>query len=467
MDTTMAQRILDECIECGNCVRHCTFLQSCFGDADPKKLPKQIAQDFLDGKFREDTKPPYMCNLCSTCMTFCPKKLDIGVVMMEERKVIAEEGLKLPGNMKFVPNSQKFVLGDDFFLALPAPSGKTDMLFFPGCGLSGYSPELVRKTWDWLNVNVPDCGLLLTCCGGPTYFSGDMKKAAEIREKLTNTVRDMGAEKIMVVCPDCQEQFLESTDIPTVNIYEVLEPIWTENRNPAHKTWEIHDPCKSRPFPEMQAAVRSLAAKAGYEIVDPKNSGKKTRCCGQGGLVAYTDGEWANKVQKERADEFDQDFVTYCGACRQTIKAQGHDGVHLLDLLLTDDPDTAKLIPAASNAKTKANQLKTRELLAAGTEQGDAAAVEEAPSGTGAANLEPLSAELTEAIGSMGLTLNEIADAIAWGEESGIKLVDDETGQCWVNKDNDGVYVEVIYEKNGDKFTVVDAFNHKTTVTGW
>ena len=387
--------------------------------------------------------------------------------MMEERKVILEEGLKLPGNMKFVANSQKFVLGDDFFLALPAPSGKTEMLFFPGCGLSGYSPELVKRTWDWLNDNLPDCGLLLTCCGGPTYFSGDMKKAAEIREKIANTVHDMGAEKIVVVCPDCQEQFLESTDIPTVNIYEVLEPIWTENRNPAHKTWEIHDPCKSRPFPEMQTAVRSLASKAGYEIVDPKNSGKKTRCCGQGGLVAYTDGEWANKVQKERADEFDQDFVTYCGACRQTIKAQGHDGVHLLDLLLSDDPDAAKLIPAASNSETKANQLKTKELLAAGAGQEEAAAAEEVPSSAGAVDLEPLSAELTEAIGKMGLTLGEIADAIAWGEESGIKLVDDETGQCWVNKDNDGVYVEVIYEKNGEKFTVVDAFNHKTTVTGW
>lgn len=464
MDTTMAQRILDECIECGNCVRHCTFLQSCFGDADPRKLPKQIAQDYLDGKFREDTKIPFMCNLCSTCKTFCPKKLDLGVVMFEERKVIAEEGLKLPGNMKFVPNSQKFVLGDDFFLALPAPSGKTEMVFFPGCGLSGYSPELVKKTWDWLNENLPDCGLLLTCCGGPTYFSGDVKKAAEIREKIAKTLKDMGAEKIMVVCPDCQEQLLENSDIPTVNIYEVIEPLWTENRNPEHKTWEIHDPCKSRPFPEMQAAVRSLAAKAGYEITEPKNSGKKTRCCGQGGLVAYTDGEWANKVQKERADEFDQDFMTYCGACRQTLKAQGIDGVHLLDLLLSD-PDEAKKIQAASNAETKANQLKTKELLsAAAAQESDAPAAE---ASEGSVPLAPLSDELTAAINKIGLTVGEIADAIAWAEETGIKLVDDETGQCWVNKDNDGVYVEVIYEKSGDEYTVVDAFNHKTTVTGW
>lgn len=465
MDKTMAQRILDECIECGNCVRHCTFLQSCFGDADPKKLPKVIAQDFLDGKFREDTKTPYMCNICSTCMTFCPKKLDIGAVMFEERKVILEEGLILPGNMKFVANTQKFVLGDDFFLAAPAPSGKTEMVFFPGCGLSGYSPELVKKIWEWLNENVPDCGLLLTCCGGPTFFSGDMKKVAEIREKIAKTLKDMGAEKIMVVCPDCQEQFLETTDIPTVNIYEVMEPLWKENRDPAHKTWEIHDPCKSRPFPEMQAAVRSLAAKAGYEVVEPKNSGKKTKCCGQGGLVAYTDGVWANKVQKERADEFDQDFMTYCGACRQTLKAQGLDGVHLLDLLLSD-PDEAKKIPAASNAETKSNQLKTKELLSAEAKAETAsAAVEEASAG--GADLAPLSAELTESTAKIGLTLGEIADAIAWGEETGIKLVDDETGQCWVNKDNDGVYVEVIYEKDGDQFKVIDAFNHKTTVTGW
>lgn len=356
MNLEITQNIADMCLECGICNEACDFLpEYC-------ENPKELAEEFLAGKYVAQQDIPYLCNMCSKCATLCPEELDIGKMMHEVRIKIMEEDLPLPGNIKYVKNSQKFVTGDDLFLSKPAPSGNTKRLFFPGCGLTGYSPDMTMAAWKWLNDNDPDCGLLYTCCGAPSLITGDTEFFAVISDKIKGVINEYGAEQLVVICPDCMEHFRDDSNIPFTSLYELMDAI---GNTPEGKsgTWMMHDPCKSRSFPELRSAARAVLSRAGYTITEPENTGDDTCCCGQGGNVAYTDAKWAAKLSARRASEFEgSDFVTTCGACRQSLAAHT-PGVHFLDLLFNEDLESAKTVEPAGMADTKANQKKVRELF--------------------------------------------------------------------------------------------------------
>jgi len=354
----VTRNIAETCLECGICEDACAFLPAQSGN------PKELAEGFLAGRYVAKTDVPYLCNICGKCATMCPEELNIGEMMLEVRQAIIDEDLPLPGMIKYVANQQKFVSGDEFFLLREAPSGTTARLFFPGCHLSGYSADLVAAAWKWLNGHDPDCGVLLTCCGAPSYDTGNTQAYERIAGQVKEAMEKTGAGELVTACSNCTAHFKDLTDIRTVSLYEVMDAAWDTPVEGAHGTWVMHDPCKSRNLPAMQDAARSLLAKAGYEVSEPVNTRGETRCCGQGGLVGYTDAKWAGELSKERADEITGDLVTFCASCRQAMRPYDTPGLHVLDLLFTSDIDTAKMAEPHGAADAKASQLRTRELLA-------------------------------------------------------------------------------------------------------
>jgi len=352
----VTQNIVDTCLECGLCMSQCEFLPKVCDN------PKNLAEDMLSGRYVAKTDVPYLCNMCAKCATVCPVELNIGDMMQEVRIQIFEEDIPLPGNIKYVKNQQKFVSSEKFFLSKAAPSGETKRLFFPGCHLSGYSAKLVDDSWRWLNKNDADCGLLLTCCGAPSYDTGDKAKYEEIVNTVKESMQSFGATELVTACSNCTMHFRDFTDIKTVSIYEVLNEKWDE---PARDcgTWVMHDPCKSRSFPDMQKNVRSLLEKVGCQVIEPINTGADAKCCGMGGLVGYTDADWAGGLSKQRAEELKGDLITYCASCRQAMRPYDRFGIHVLDLLFTKDLNAAKIAEAHGAADAKKSQLKTRELL--------------------------------------------------------------------------------------------------------
>lgn len=352
------QNIADMCISCGSCVNECAFLEEYCED------PQELAEGFLAKKYVADTALPFLCNICGKCAEACPEELDLGKMMLEVRQNIVSEDLPLPGMIRFVKNQQKFVTSDDFFLAKPAPSGNTERLFFPGCHLSGYSPDIVAATWKWLNENDPDCGLLLTCCGAPSYDTGDVETYEKVVTRIKEVMKELGTEKLVTACSNCTIHCRDFADgLKTISLYEIMEEKWNAPADGAGGSWVLHDPCKSRSLPRMREAARSLIKKSGHSFTEPSENGDETRCCGMGGLVAYADAKWAGKLNKIRADEIDGDLVTFCASCREAMHPYDTPGVHLLDLLFTSDLAAAKAKAPHGAADAKNNQIKTRQLL--------------------------------------------------------------------------------------------------------
>ena len=168
-----AKREAERCLscECKLCIEECEFLkQFC-------QFPKELAHRFELGYFREKPDIPYSCNLCDLCQKVCPEELNIGNMCLELRRQLVAEGLGPLPTHRFVKVNQDWSLSDNFALAQPDPeSGECKRVFFPGCNLSGYSPSLVIKTYDYLRDRLPGTGILLRCCGAPTHALGEQSQ---------------------------------------------------------------------------------------------------------------------------------------------------------------------------------------------------------------------------------------------------------------------------------------------------
>lgn len=211
--------------------------------------------------------------------------------------------------------------------------------FLPGCSLSSYSPADVTKTVEYLNAALPKFSALLRCCGKPTK---DLGERAAFERRFAQTQRDMadiGAERMILACPNCKKVFDELMPGTALSLWEVLQKIGIpeELRGKAKNSdivFTIHDPCSARYDTAAQDGVRWLLTELGYRYEESEHSRGKTRCCGFGGQVEAVDPALAAQVMQRRLDTLPQrSVVTYCSTCRSAFMQSGRQAWHILDLL--------------------------------------------------------------------------------------------------------------------------------------
>ena len=56
------QKITDECLQCGTCVKKCEYLSHYC-----KESPLDLTKRFLSGELKDDIPALFTCNLCSLC----------------------------------------------------------------------------------------------------------------------------------------------------------------------------------------------------------------------------------------------------------------------------------------------------------------------------------------------------------------------------------------------------------------
>lgn len=358
----LAQSEAGRCLECQckTCIRDCEFLKGL------NETPGTLARKLRDGLFRVDKRLAYRCNICDLCKRNCAKGLSPGDMFMEIRRAMVEEGLGPLPEHQFVKRDQNFSTSDKFaFVHCDPGAGRCEHIFFPGCGLSGYSPELVIDTYEHLRRHLPNTGLILGCCGGPTRFLGDEPRFREILSTLIAGVKALGDAELIVACPDCYHTFRHCA--PDLRI-RPLSGILNEQDLPVEapsgegQVFSLHDSCKTRWEPEWQDSVRALIRKLGYEVEEVENSRDKTRCCGLGGMVAYADPELAAVNIKKRADEFGHDILTYCASCREALSAH-KPALHVLDLIFNPDWRNAKTSPQKTGKARRENQARLKQMV--------------------------------------------------------------------------------------------------------
>ena len=128
---------------------------------------------------------------------------------------------------KGIQNYVKWGASPTFALSRPDPAtGKAARVFFPGCSLAGHATEVVKAAYAHLRRKLPDTGIMLNCCGAPSYFMGETDVMLRIIRNVAGEMAKLGAQEIIVACTHCYQTFQEFLpEVKTRTIYEVLNEV--------------------------------------------------------------------------------------------------------------------------------------------------------------------------------------------------------------------------------------------------
>lgn len=355
------EKILNSYTSCGGYLTECDFFQKYCTS------PRELAESYQEHGFYDTPVVPYSCNICGLCKSRCPEGLDIGKMMIEVRHRMVEKGIGPLPQHASIQEAQEFYVSDEFKVVIPSNNGETKRIFFPGCSLSAYSPDPVTSTYQYLHERLPGTGIMLGCCGGPAYLTGEEKQFEFISNDLASEIKKVGADEVVVACPCCYSLLKQHhPDLNPVSLYVILDKIGVPVGRDKDITYNIHDPCTARFEPEIQESVRSIVEKAGHRIVEIPHSKEETYCCGMGGMVYVTDAELGQLRSKRTLDEVNENIITYCASCRETLQGQGGNVVHLLDLLFNSHLRSAPdVIPKTPEISTENMKSLKRTLLEA------------------------------------------------------------------------------------------------------
>jgi hypothetical protein len=201
------------------------------------------------------------------------------------------------------------------------------MFFAPGCALMLYKPDLAEKIHQFLNENLDDVDMMLTCC--------------QHDPKLPEN------SKVINMCPGCDKRFSKDyKGVTTVSLWEVIN----ENNffvYPDYKgrKMSIIDACPTREVSIVQNSIRDLLIKMNIDLVEPKNTRKESTCCGD----FYYGTMPTVKVKElmiEKALEMPADeIVVHCVSCVMAVCNGGKNPRYIADLLFNEDslPQTIDL----------------------------------------------------------------------------------------------------------------------------
>ena len=170
--------------------------------------------------------------------------------------------------------------------------------FFPGCTLAGSEPEIVIKIYDSILFQHPDTAIFLQCCG-EQGCCGDVPDGTS--DSICESWEALGKPVMITACPDCCRRFRESLpQIPVISLYEFLQQL-NINGGCNSTDYTIIYPESAEGDETTLSAVRELAEDMGVTLHDD--------------------------------DGLSYPYMTCCMKQRNTLKLQGHDAVHILELI--------------------------------------------------------------------------------------------------------------------------------------
>jgi NADPH-dependent glutamate synthase beta subunit-like oxidoreductase/Fe-S oxidoreductase len=337
---------------CSQCVRNCTFLQHYVQQfpATEKGLVNLLA-----GQGLADPLIPYSCHYCSLCQVVCPRDLNAGRVCLAARETLVAQGKGPLPPHKGIQNYVRWGASPTFALSRPDPAtGKAARVFFPGCSLAGHATGVVKAAYAYLLQKLPDTGIMLNCCGAPSYFMGEKDVMQGIIGNVGRELAKLGAREIIVACTHCYQIFQEFLpEVQTRTIYEVLNEVGLPDgaARPGGAIFNIQDACGARQAPQVHAAVRRLVTGLGYGVEEMAHNRECSICCGSGGMVPAVAPRLAKKMTDFRLSEATRDLVTYCASCRARLSKAGHPTLHVLDLPFNPAWEQTKTQPPPHNLR--------------------------------------------------------------------------------------------------------------------
>ncbi len=235
-----------------------------------------------------------------------------------------------------------------------AAGGKGTVLFFPGCAIRYFQPDIGSATANVLkhlgyDVVVPTD---LKCCGRPFLSLGDGRAARYLAEHNTAVFAGHPVHAVITSCASCALTFKREypkllaqsgrRPVPVLDIHEFLAQRLAEAvLQPLSEQITWHDPCHLGRGQGLAKEVRKvLQSIPGLELIAMDHA---DRCCGFGGPMRVRHAGLAASIGRTKALDIIRTkapiVVTGCPACRMQIadslRREGADRtvVHTVQLI--------------------------------------------------------------------------------------------------------------------------------------
>lgn len=318
-------------------------------------MPCDVAKQVLSGQTDEKVRNHILkCDLCGLCVQSCPEQLDIPKLVIAARQVLIEKGItdvELYRPMWVDHDWNAFTIYRDTYQIDYSNliEMRCDTLFFPGCVLSSYAPELTRAAVRWLADQGGQVGLSLQCCGQPLAQIGLTKRAEYHLKLIWQMAHETGTHRLVTACPGCDYQ-LHCGSVPggieVVSLFQLMADAGVRASGLSDGKITIHDSCPDREQQRIGPRVREMLSD--YEIGEMAHHGRETHCCGSGGIVSIIDPELCICRAERRLKEFREVgahlCVTYCIACASGLSSVFEPGKvrYLLELIFNQSVDYAR-----------------------------------------------------------------------------------------------------------------------------
>ena len=453
--------------ECMECVKNCLYLERFRGY--PKRYIREIYNNeaILMGSHGQTNRLINSCSLCGLCGVVCPNDISMVDVCLEGRRKLVARGKMPPSAHDFVLQDMFFNNSDRFALTRHEPGmEKSQFFFFPGCQLSGSSPEQVESVYEYLRQRLSGgVGLMLRCCNAPAFWAGQEALFRDEIEVLRKEWETAGMPRLIFACPTCYKMFKEH--LPGVEITSLCELLDEIGLSPTHQpskhmVMAIHDPCTSRSEEGMQKSVRRLLQQLGYTMEDVALSGLKTECCGYGGLMSSANQALARDVARKRAHEVVSDWVTYCAMCRDALSTDDKRVAHILDLIFEGPENWSaarRKVPGFSERRENRARLKERILAKVFGEE--AKQLEQFEQ-----NVLHISSEVREHMEERRILVEDVQRVIDHAERTGERIYNKKTGHWVASFRPRTVTFWVEYTGTPEAYTVYNSYSHRMEIIG-
>ncbi|MCP5105181.1 MAG: (Fe-S)-binding protein [bacterium] len=342
------------CSDCGNCLHACPVYNVEWIEPNSPRGKVNLIKALRDGRLKPNAlnrRFIYQCMVCGSCQHICTKGVDFTAMMMEYRNM-ASGGRRVPFFKKVVLYFFQSVLFKkltgvvDILARTPLKKKLTiprrrpaklrkllsggsrqteyDILLFPGCVLTHFYPEIIEKTYRFLeskgfSVVIPRH---LECCGFPYKSQGWDRKFVSFRKKNEKLFSQYRFKYLLAPCGTCVGTLKEFYQLQSggIEFYELSEffhkfikDAVVKGAQKGKTTW--HDPCHHLKTLGIEGAPRHFMKQLGEDFIDDKSA----LCCGFGGIFSVGFPATSRKILKrkeERLNELGADtVVTACPGC--------------------------------------------------------------------------------------------------------------------------------------------------------
>lgn len=321
----MEEKVIAECVQCGECIETCPVFPVALEAAEPVDVAEKMFAVLEDGVFSEEAyTKAFSCMSCKECLDVCPQEIDPCLFHDLVKMKLVKLGKNPPEGVNFMlPQRKPFLPGilssmqmkpseARWLREAPPSPEKKEIVVFLGCADLAL-PSKVFAMLDILEKMDVDFAALMggkLCCGIPNILAGQIGEAESISRELVRNIEAFSPDKAIVTCPACYAQFkglfpeFMSFDFEVQFITMFLSDNLDRLKftKPLQKKVTLHESCHlSREIKDHQSARNVIKAIPGLELLEMEHIKEESLCCG--GLANITHPEAAMKVSQKLLEE--------------------------------------------------------------------------------------------------------------------------------------------------------------------